>query len=267
MESTDTSIVLGGLFSFVDADATALNIVRWKSDSTWFQTYDLATTNEVMDFEWFADTLYAACRQTSTDDSALLLCLRNKSWTNSSFNFISSPYIKSFNTLCAQQDTLHVGGDFHYPMMMLFNSNMISVMNGAFATDQFIITDSTINKQVYFKGNLYVGGAFTRENTWSDNVLNGIAVRANEPMSVGEVPASNTTLSIYPNPASSSITINAGFAPAHFTLHDISGRVVYKAELNAKSTTVTLPKLSAGIYTAEVRSENGTKAVEKLVIE
>jgi hypothetical protein len=266
MASTDTSIVLGGAFTFPVQDMDALNIISW-SELNGFHTYDMATTNEVMDFEWFSDTLYAACNHTSPLEDKLLLCLRGAGWANSTYDFVASPDVHGFNSLCAKEDTLHIGGLFDYPLLMTFNKNLLNVTTGVWWADDYFLTDSTVYKVERFNGQLYVGGAFTKEGPWSTNMLNGIAVKKLAATNVPVATPGAATLAIYPNPATTSLSIHAGFTPAAIRIHDIAGRLVFEQELKASASTVSLPSLPSGVYTAAVSSATGQKAVEKLVIE
>ena len=71
---------------------------------------------------------------------------------------------------------------------------------------------------------------------------------------------------IYPNPASTQITIDAGSNWNEVTaleLYDLSGRKVWSERVNARTTLVNLSNFSEGIYILKL---NGTGVLKKIVV-
>lgn len=108
------------------------------------------------------------------------------------------------------------------------------------------VTGGYINTPTYFSfDNLTISDAFVglAENTLEQN------------------------LQVYPNPFSTSLTINieGGFEKnANVTITDITGKVVLTEELNGSKNQLNLTSLEKGIYFAEIRSNN-SKAVKKII--
>jgi len=68
-------------------------------------------------------------------------------------------------------------------------------------------------------------------------------------------------ITVYPNPASSSITVKSEelrVMSKELKVTDVYGRVVYKEMLTASETKIDVSKWSAGVYFYEVREANGT---------
>lgn len=86
-----------------------------------------------------------------------------------------------------------------------------------------------------------------------------------------EEPAQGTDLdiSIYPNPASTSVTIELGtYEPDGYTvtLFDITGRVVHTGEFGSGLSVMTIPvaQLGSGTYIVRVMDQTGNQAVRLL---
>jgi hypothetical protein len=74
---------------------------------------------------------------------------------------------------------------------------------------------------------------------------------------------SDSQLSIYPNPASGSFTVNFN---GHLQIIDLTGRVIYQQRLSNPQSTVNIQQFSAGIYFVKV-SDGEREEVKKLIIE
>jgi len=75
--------------------------------------------------------------------------------------------------------------------------------------------------------------------------------------------------SIYPNPASQKLTIEApnDKRAATLTIYDLSGRVVLHQILKFENGAVSLPLLlRAGVYVAELMDDKGNKNIQRLSI-
>lgn len=71
-------------------------------------------------------------------------------------------------------------------------------------------------------------------------------------------------VSIFPNPASNSLTINDNLnsETSSVEIYDVTGRIVMSSEL--KTNTIDVSKLNSGNYILKLKSENGT-AVKKFI--
>lgn len=70
----------------------------------------------------------------------------------------------------------------------------------------------------------------------------------------------STAWSLYPNPASGSVTISAA-AAAELTIHDLQGREVLRISIGSGATTVDISRLSQGVYFVRLGA-----GVKKLVV-
>lgn len=269
VEVVGDDLVLGGSFTLQNDKH---NIIRW-NPTAGFVPYSNSISNEVMDIELFQNELYAACSQTDPNDSRMLLKLRNGVWDTAYAVMIGGVGVRSFNTLCAQQDSLMMGGDFvYYPMAGINIHNCVDATS-IHGNGNWFETDSTINKMVLFKNELYAGGAFRNGNSqggWgSQHRLNGIARKVyNGPTSVPGMPGKGN-IRIYPNPAASgsSITIEGQSGATLFRLTDITGREIMRTDLDGSISRLDLPQLAAGTYIAEMSDGGNDKWTRKLVIE
>ena len=79
--------------------------------------------------------------------------------------------------------------------------------------------------------------------------------------------AGNGTLSLYPNPASTTVTLRVGeqMVGATMSIVDINGRVVKSDVLNATAMTIDLGDLAKGAYFVRITGEQST-VVRKLIV-
>lgn len=70
-------------------------------------------------------------------------------------------------------------------------------------------------------------------------------------LAVNEIAASNN-LSVYPNPASSTLTISSGEKMQAISVLDISGRILMEGKAGGKRATIDVSHLDAGIYFVRV---------------
>ena len=74
-----------------------------------------------------------------------------------------------------------------------------------------------------------------------------------------------TGVSIYPNPATSSVTISYKEMINSVTITDISGKIVFQSVVNNTNYTISSLNLKQGLYIMSVATDQGI-AVEKLII-
>ncbi|MFM9943834.1 MAG: T9SS type A sorting domain-containing protein [Bacteroidia bacterium] len=70
---------------------------------------------------------------------------------------------------------------------------------------------------------------------------------------------------IYPNPATNSFSVSYPGMINSITVTDISGKIVYQAEVNSTSYTVSSLNLNQGLYLINISTNQGN-AIEKLII-
>jgi hypothetical protein len=262
MEAVGNYILLGGSFSY---NNDMVNAIAWSS-SSWFLTFTNKIANEVTDFQKYNDTLYAACKRTSTTDSLVFLKLKNNTWEGGLVYDIPVGY--SINTLCLDGNKLRVGGDIVYnPMMGTNISNAVNFSPPYITGTDYMLLDSTVNKMVLFKGALFAGGRFKSGNGWSGTSLNGIA-RQTGGTAVHDLPVADLTVDIYPNPISKgrTLTIRNSFKANHFTLSDINGRTITEGAISNATEEVNLPSLAAGNYLLEIKDNANHKATRNLLV-
>jgi len=264
MEVMNGSILLGGNFTY---GAAGKNVVKW-TPGNGFEAFANSIANEVRDFEWWADTVYAACKRTDANDSLLFLKLKNNSWESGLIYPVKGDY--TFNSLCLMDNTLQVGGEFELPVLIgtpVFNSWNLTPPYAPSSNNYFSV-DSAVNKLVMFKGTMYAGGKFNVGYSWPPTSLNGMA-KVVSTTGIQDVPGTDLSFSIYPNPAASGgwITVDNNFKATRFVLRDINGKTVAVQPLSHTSQQVTLPAMAAGVYLGEVSNNQGQKVTKKMVIE
>lgn len=274
MEIWDGSLILGGAFNY--GSLPDINAIKWSPLAS-FQTFTNSIRNEVMDFEKYQDTLYAACKLISKTDSNLLLKLKDNEWiTDDNFSLIHKSDIKSaygmmaINSIYPEASIMNIGGQFHY-FPMLGTSGRNALHNG-FSGD-WLMVDSAINKMVMFKSALIAGGKFKQGYVSGDfdrrfYNMNGITVRLKYKANIPNIPLNNMdAFSIYPNPAKSGglLKLENVNTLTEYTLSQTDGKVIAHGQLNAR-TELRLPQIPAGIYFITLSNADGGK-VSKLLVE
>ena len=72
-------------------------------------------------------------------------------------------------------------------------------------------------------------------------------------------------LSIYPNPATATATVETAL-PTRVTVFDLTGRVVQAADIAQRRHTLSLTGLAAGVYLVRAEGADGTAAVQRLLV-
>lgn len=269
MEVMDDDLVLGGAFVFQSAET---NVIRW-NENNYYHVFANNINNEVMDFEWYRDTLYAACKQTSPSQlNSSLFQLTGNSWTIPDYaliGFSSLTGVPSFNSLCVDNGSMMIGGNFNYsPGVGTFANNCIALNNSSFNNGNWFLVDSAIHTLTRFKGSLYAGGKFKYGDVMAGTALNGIARRA-ATTSIPEI-KNDYQLNIYPNPVKDNyIVIENNFEADQLILTDISGRQLVSLSLknSAVKQQVTLPTVASGMYIMEISNAKGGKILKKVVVD
>jgi hypothetical protein len=270
MEVMGDDLVLGGAFVF---ESEATNVIRWNEDD-YYQTFSNNINNEVMDFEWYKDTLYAACKQTSPSQlNSSLFQLTGNSWAAPDYTLLGFSALTgtiSFNSLCVEDGSLMIGGNFYYtPGVGTFANNCVALNNSNFSSGNWFVVDSAVHKLVRFKGSLFAGGKFKYGDPMTGSpVLNGIARRGST-TSIPEI-KNDYKLSIFPNPVKNNrVIIENNFEANQFILTDISGRQLVSLPLkgSAVKQEVVLPSVASGMYIIGISNIKGEKILKKVIVD
>ena len=91
-----------------------------------------------------------------------------------------------------------------------------------------------------------------------------------DPMSVSEIDVNNS-LSIFPNPMTSSCTIeidnSISFDKGEIIISDISGKLIKKINVETNWVKIERENLSKGFYMLQFVSENQVKGNARLIVE
>lgn len=300
MHVVGNELILGGYFDY-GGDNT--NLIKWYS-LYGYVPYSTKIENEVMDIEPYKGTYYISCRATISNANMVYYRVGTAGWVSSK-SAIGGSSPNSFNTLCAEQDSLWMGGDYYdYPPMpsmgsswhVSYTSNLSAPMFTWWGDNSFYL-DGPVNKFVLFKGALVGGGKFSKH--LFGTMLNHIFFRAKPPVpapppsppsippyanatkdnnSISDAGHSTATTvehlkeqtalcTIYPNPAHDVLIITNNFKADKLTLYDLNGRSVFEEKLNrSASQQIALPQLAQGIYIVEVENTEGVNMVQRITI-
>lgn len=273
LEQYGSSILLGGAFT----SGTATNIVQWNT-STSFTSFLNNSKNEVMDFELHEATVYAACKRADeADTNAILLRLIAGTWEQGLARYEASSFDAkgsgaAFMTLCKEGRFLNIGGTFSY-VSMTYGSNCYNMGGGS---RKWSVVDNTVNKMVLFKGEVYFGGLFQNGSEFSEATgerevtgLNGIAKRAEAPLSVPKVDVSPAKeMRVIPNPAkgNSFISVENNINADTYTLYELCGKTVETGKLQSNGS-VRVPSVAAGVYFLNLSNSQGQMLRSKFIVQ
>jgi hypothetical protein len=268
MAVSGDDLLLGGAFNY---GTDTINIVRWNTNN-YYSAFENSIGEEVMDFEWYGDTLFAALKHTSPAQLNLnLVKLIGNTWQVHNLSFLSFSSLGgpvSFNKLLADNDRMLIGGNFLYnPLMGIYGENIVS-MTGETIGGSWFLLDSTVNAMVHFKGSVFVGGAFKKNGTLGSTILNGIARSTTvDPTGIPDI-SKNNSVSIFPNPvAGNTLVIENNFGANQVNITDMSGRHLSSISLknSAAKQQVTLPEIAQGVYFLNISNDKGERVVKKIV--
>lgn len=118
-----------------------------------------------------------------------------------------------------------------------------------FCTAATGISIPTIDQRGYTKTGAFDAGAFELGATLSvDNKI----YNAN-------------SVDVYPNPASNRVNIKSLNAISKINIYDVSGKQVFKSNVNSKNDSIDISNLSRGIHLMVIESE-GQKTVKRLIV-
>lgn len=268
MQVVNNELVLGGLF---DYQATPTNIAKMDG-ANGFITYANTVDNEVMDVEEYKGNVYVTCNSTVSDSNLILKLSSGNSWEPiPTFKGIMS-ISNSFNTLCVDNDTFLLGGDFKR-LAMVGNPSLNAFDISYFVAGQQqkmveLNVDSTVNKLVVFKGNVFLGGKF-KSSYWFNDKLNSIAMKNGNPVGIKDITdASTVNLKVYPNPSESSsiIIVENDIDATVLIITDMMGREALKYTLKGnEKEEVNISEIAAGNYVIQVVNVEGKQQTAKFI--
>ena len=114
-------------------------------------------------------------------------------------------------------------------------------------------------------------GATTLYNTTADTIADVFLLKLeNVTTGVAGLLSKNSTVAFYPNPFSSSTTIEINDFKNSFSvlyLFDIAGREVYKKQITNRKTEIQKGSLNSGMYLYKVVSGGNSIASGKIIIQ
>jgi|GEM_PF-476734 len=301
-----SELILGGLFDYGNSN---VNIVKWYPQFG-FVKYSNDIVNEVNDIQKYKGTFLVATRATQSASQMLYKSSGTALWVDVNYMWaFPNPSIPSYNTICVEEDTIWMGGDFYQmPPMPPFGGSYhytysqnityeVTENISLHGYNSFYI-DGPVNKFAVFKGALIGAGSFSKTYKgnktinnmfrkakkkvvippppptptitiypWMDSDFNSTGTINDKLTGIGEVQSEEKHLTIYPNPASGSITVTNNFNANYFKLTDLSGRVVMSQKIAEATTTIQLQGVAPGIYMAEVTTLDGMKMVRRITVE
>ena len=122
-----------------------------------------------------------------------------------------------------------------------------------FYEDQFILLNLAMGG---------ISGTIDSNFTQASMIVDYVKVYQAAPLSITDLNL-DSTLSVYPNPATDTIHITAKVALNSLALYDVYGKLILKKENNTNSLDVS--RLNSGIYFLEV-SSNTEKVIKKVIV-
>jgi len=150
-------------------------------------------------------------------------------------------------------EVINTGGDWTEVLIDISAANF-TVTGGSDSVETVLSDVDEIriysNEEISFRGDNIVG---TMD-------LDNIVVES----SLGVDEVQNVSFQLFPNPASSELTITSQNTMSSYRIVNVLGAVVQEGSLNGRSQNLTIASLVSGVYFVEVNTSNGT-AVSKLL--
>jgi hypothetical protein len=102
----------------------------------------------------------------------------------------------------------------------------------------------------------------------SSSSWSSIASFTTLPMKIGDTDNEELQVSLFPNPATDIINVrmNDDIINGEITIYDINGKLIMFQKISG-STTLDVSSFSSGIYMVQLRADNLTSQIEKLIVE
>lgn len=148
------------------------------------------------------------------------------------------------------------------------NRQTIGSNEGIVNTGQFTNSFSGISIAISSSGNV----ALLRNNYYSftdhsmeNVVLDIFQIGSAARFSSGEESHVLTDLLVYPNPFSDLITIQSEKIISALEIYDLTGKKVFSEEISSSNYTTNLSQFDPGIYLIELKFEDGTSTIRKII--
>ncbi len=144
----------------------------------------------------------------------------------------------------------------------------ISFMGSEIVTESKVVTYN-FYKEGFKQQLMSISKVFGKDFFGDDIIIKSVLYYPDAPNSVGELTKQNN-IKVYPNPASSTITINAvnNEAVTNYTITDIVGKTYLAENINNTigSNTVNVSLLPQGIFIVSLYNNNVLVGIQKLTI-
>lgn len=87
-----------------------------------------------------------------------------------------------------------------------------------------------------------------------------------EVLSRNEIQLEDPILRLYPNPATSQLTIESDDFPVFISIADMNGKILFNAQSSKYNHTVDVEGWPNGVYLVHVRGENGFSTAKKVIV-
>ena len=259
---------MGGYFAEIGG-VPANNIARWNG-AQWNAmgggVSSLTVGNQIYSMKEYNNQLFVSGNNI-TDTSNLgmtgLLIWNGISW--------NSPALRANiqgNKMILFNNKLFIGG-----MTVIHDSlgnnigfaDLISYYNSNWIFYDCLNMSSSTYSIDAFDNYIYLGGSF---NLLCDSVqANGIARFSEDSINgMHDVPFANSEVSVYPNPANESITVEWNNTASEIELQDVLGRVIIKQSVTPaeRRKELSIANLKPGFYLVTLKSDKGI-AVQKII--
>src|SRR5690606_8980102 len=181
-----------------------------------------------------------------------------------------------FNTLCVDNDTLMVGGDFVLRGVMRNYQHSFDLHGNGYVPFVDFLVDSAINKMVVFKNELIFGGKFMLGingggfgGSYYTTTLNHIGKKGYLiPTSTHEI-LDKELFTIYPNPATSKSIIhfqNNNFNAHQWRIINTQGQIIKEEKITTHTHQLQLPELPTGMYHLQLMDDYGSQLSQNIMI-
>jgi PKD repeat protein len=159
-------------------------------------------------------------------------------------------------------DTIMIGGTS--PVFTFSTSNPQNVTTYHWSFGDGDTSNAASPTHTYTANGLYTVQLIVSNSCGSDTISNTVSITG---INVTTVTLGNSELTLYPNPASASVTIDnkSMMHMQSVSLTNSVGAVVLHQKMNANTENIELGNLAPGIYTVLIQFDKGT-AVRKLTI-
>ena len=135
------------------------------------------------------------------------------------------------------------------------------------------IADSKFDFDITIADNQGTGRAYiiswntTADQNYNNTSLYGTITLSDEEVSTSINKASAASLSIYPNPASSQVTIANGSVIQQMVVTNIIGKEIININPNSENVNLNVENLQKGIYILSIEDINGSVSSQRLIVE